>query len=191
MRTLQEPFPILMQEKFKSKVLVDVGANRGSWTKPLAPYFKHVVAIEPNLINLDWLMDNLPFNVTVLNVAAGSENGFGVLHNAWSDSGGSLCPTDSGEKVVTRTVLVVKIDSLQLVDVGAIKVDTEGWDYHVLEGAIETIKRDRPTLCVELHGQPECSEEQEEQQIRSLLASFYSEPEKVLANSQRQLIYGV
>jgi hypothetical protein len=47
-------------------------------------------------------------------------------------------------------VQVETIDSYQFQDVGFIKIDVEGYEKFVLEGAIQTIQRCRPTLQLEI-----------------------------------------
>lgn len=44
------------------------------------------------------------------------------------------------------------LDDLDIDDVGFLKVDVEGFEQEVLEGARETIARDRPVLLVEMEG---------------------------------------
>ena len=44
---------------------------------------------------------------------------------------------------------IVRLDSLNLQNVDYIKIDCEGFEYRVLQGAIETIKRCRPVVVIE------------------------------------------
>ena len=53
-----------------------------------------------------------------------------------------------GQKIEVETVT---IDSLKLVDIGFIKVDVEGVELDVLNGAKDTIKEYRPTCMVEVY----------------------------------------
>ncbi|MFO0905967.1 MAG: FkbM family methyltransferase [Pirellulales bacterium] len=46
----------------------------------------------------------------------------------------------------------VTIDSLELPNIGLIKVDVEGHEMECLQGAMHTIRRDRPVLFVEIEG---------------------------------------
>lgn len=46
----------------------------------------------------------------------------------------------------------VTIDSLDLPDIGLIKIDIEGHEMECLQGATETIRRDRPVMFVEIEG---------------------------------------
>ena len=53
-----------------------------------------------------------------------------------------------GQKIEVETVT---IDSLKLVDIGFIKVDVEGVELDVLNGAKDTIKEYRPTCIIEVY----------------------------------------
>ncbi len=50
-------------------------------------------------------------------------------------------------------VPVMTLDSFDLRDVATIKIDVEGHEAQVLTGAIETLKREHPTLLVEIEDQ--------------------------------------
>jgi FkbM family methyltransferase len=47
-------------------------------------------------------------------------------------------------------VEAIAIDALQLSGVSLIKIDVEGWEWDVICGATDLIKRERPTLIVEI-----------------------------------------
>jgi len=70
-------------------------------------------------------------------------------------SGGSLLAEK--RSYTTITVPVVTLDSLDLQDVAAIKIDVERAEPLVLRGAVETLARCRPTLIVEVLGDDEKS----------------------------------
>ncbi len=47
---------------------------------------------------------------------------------------------------------IVPLDDANIFDfIGLIKIDTEGFEIPVLKGAVESIKRDRPRLIIEVH----------------------------------------
>ena len=54
------------------RVFIDVGANVGTWTRWLAPYFEHGHAVEPDPDAVAALQADLPANVTVHPVGAWS-----------------------------------------------------------------------------------------------------------------------
>jgi len=49
-----------------------------------------------------------------------------------------------------RNIQVRTLDSFNFIDIGFIKIDVEGHEMHVIEGARETIRKCRPVLLVEI-----------------------------------------
>lgn len=133
---------------------VDVGGNSGYQT-----YFhsKHndVVTYEPVPGLFEVLQDNLKGvdNVTLINKAVGSTNTDLTLHvDTKRLSMTSQIPlVESVEMVVP----CVSLDNEKLANVGFIKIDVEGFELDVLEGATKTINKFRPTMMVEIY-QPWC-----------------------------------
>ena len=64
---------------------------------------------------------------------------------SYDTSSGNTYVDDKGQ----LATWAVTIDSYAISDVGFIKVDCEGYEYFVLLGARETIKRCKPVICVE------------------------------------------
>ncbi|MGE0192622.1 MAG: FkbM family methyltransferase [Planctomycetota bacterium] len=134
-------------------VAVDVGANIGYWTLFLCSRVGtsgQVVAYEPSPENLPELEANIARNglaqVTVRPVAVGARAGVvsflsGINGGvAEGDGGPHLCP-------------VVTLDELRDRPVDFVKIDVEGYEGAVLEGARELIRRQRPVLWIEFHPQ--------------------------------------
>lgn len=129
-------------------VAVDAGANIGNHTLWLAAMCRlNVVAFEP--VKHADLSRNLDLNphiagkVTVHPVALGATTG-----TASHVSKGRLDP-DSG------TLPVRPLDAYGLDGVRIIKIDVEGMEPQVLQGAEVTIRRSRPVIFAEEWGQPE------------------------------------
>lgn len=137
------------------RLAIDVGANKGVYTRLLASLASHVHAFEPNPKAYRWLERALPPNVTTHPVALSDREGTAELYlpqrgTGFSNQLGSLnvVKADSPHAVVpvqTRT-----LDSCALSDVGFVKVDVEGFELQVLDGARGTIARDKPVLLIEL-----------------------------------------
>src|SRR5258705_5503153 len=135
-------------------VALDVGANFGSLTLPMAQLVGEnglVYAFEPQPQIYDLLDRNIKQNelkrVVAYDCAVGSSCGTVsmpdleklISHNY---SGVSLGTGDNTAEMLT-------IDSLSLTNVNFIKIDVEGFEREVIKGARETIKRCRPFLYVE------------------------------------------
>ncbi|MCL4384076.1 FkbM family methyltransferase [Patescibacteria group bacterium] len=126
----------------------DVGANIGYDTVLLSKRAKKVYAFEPDKDNYKILVKNLTEN-TVTNVAAyqaavGSKGGEITLYKSRENLGDHRVfrsEERNGEKV-----RLVKLDEIILERVGLIKIDTQGFEPAVMEGAKNIIYRDRPTI---------------------------------------------
>lgn len=132
------------------RVAVDVGAHVGIFTTRYARDFDSVVALEPIPHNLQQLYANTEHldNVRVIPRGASSEHTELYAHNpthnnentgAWELSNN---PSDIEVEIIT-------IDSLNLLDVDLIKVDTQGLEQEVLEGASDTVMTFKPVIHVE------------------------------------------
>lgn len=125
----------------RGALVVDVGAHMGVHTTWLAAICGCcVVALEPRPDMFEKLRANVEANgleVTLIQAAAGREAGRGTMDD--------MVLTVS----VDGSIPIITVDSLDLADVAAIKIDVEGFEMEVLEGARETIKAFRPILYVE------------------------------------------
>lgn len=136
-----------------AKIGLDVGANLGLYTYFLARACRHVYAFEPNPNPLHTLRAVADRNVTVLPIAMSNRSGEAELtvprgRRGWTNNGATLCAGFAGPSM-TLKVPARRIDDLGLTDIGIIKIDVEGYELGVLEGASETLARERPVLLVE------------------------------------------
>lgn len=140
-----------MNEVKQFGTFIDVGAHYGSWTIHMAPRFKRVLAFEPMQSNYEVLLANTEQfnNVEKINKAVGEREGKVEVGL------GKVQPKVVGSNTGIFTVIgegetpMVTIDGLELDDVGLIKVDVEGYELRVFEGAAETIKRCKPFIVFE------------------------------------------
>lgn len=125
------------------RTVVQAGGNVGLWPRRLAKSFGRVITFEPDAVSRECLAVNVPANVEVRPEALGERCERAGLYR---ESLGShhLIPGTS--------VDVVTIDSLELDDVDLIQLDIEGYEFHALAGAAETISRSKPIIQVELRG---------------------------------------
>ena len=131
------------------KTFVDVGTNVGIWSLPMMHQFKTVVSYEPSKQNIECLKANIPTGIDLREKAIANFTGFADFHQAGKNCGdGKLCREGVQS---TYTVPVVKLDDEGLSNVDLIKIDVQGWEYEVLEGAIELISRDRPWVIFEVN----------------------------------------
>jgi FkbM family methyltransferase len=141
----------------RGRTFVDVGANRGTWTLPASRMFAEVHAFEPVAAVAEILRQAAPANVTVHELALSDHEGTGRF----------AVPIYQGRAITTRATLeddvnvgfddetvhevrLARLDSLGLRDIDVVKIDVEGHEGAAIEGARETIDRERPSLVVEI-----------------------------------------
>lgn len=125
---------------------IDVGAHVGTWLVDLCDHFDHVWAIEPRQIHRQCLERNMQSrgktNYTLIAALAGDREGRAGLREYRGNSGHTHWQPQGD-------IPMLMIDSLELTDVGFIKVDVEGFELPVLQGAEHTIKAQHPRICLE------------------------------------------
>lgn len=126
---------------------LDIGANVGLWSRDLVDNFTRVIAFEPVAIFRECLTRNVRGdNFFVSPLALGDQDTFGTMIITEGNTGHShLDPATMGQGEIT----VVKLDNLKIESVDYIKIDCEGFEYRVLQGAEQTIKTSRPIVVVE------------------------------------------
>lgn len=137
-------------------VVLDIGANIGAHTVPLAQLVGSggvVVAFEPQpvlhqILSANVVLNSIP-NVISYAMALGDEEGeckIPALDYTQEENFGGISMdfVDEGDSVP-----VCRLDGFQLDRVDFIKLDVEGFESKVLAGAGETIARCRPIMYIE------------------------------------------
>ncbi len=128
---------------------IDVGAHVGYYTIRMAKYVRKVVAIEPEPCNYNGLLQNIRLNkmknVRAINKAASNHKS--EMWLSCRGGGSSLFPVNCKEKVKVETDLLDNM--IGTADI--IKIDTEGHEFQVLQGATRLLKERKPTLIIENH----------------------------------------
>lgn len=138
---------------------LDVGAHVGLWSWPMSADFAQVMAFEPMAAHRACWHENLRerSNATLEACALGHESGTVRIRTRTPGSSGDsgvdpvaersslrASVDDEGEEAPLR-----RLDEYALDGVDFIKIDCEGYELYVLQGAVETLKRCRPCLIVE------------------------------------------
>lgn len=139
----------------KRCVALDVGGHIGLWSRVLAAHFQRVVALEP----LPALHPHFRFNtadcpnVQLIECAASDRDDEIEIVTVAENSGNGHVVTPEmhpwGPGVLVHRTQSVRLDALNIHDVGLIKIDVEGFEYEVVTGAFKTIHRDHPVMVVE------------------------------------------
>jgi FkbM family methyltransferase len=128
------------------RVAVDVGAHVGMWTMQLQKIFRTVHAFEPvEEFRKCFIKNVAPGQIGSLNLhccALGASESAVAMHVNQEDTGGTHVSGDGD-------VPIQPMDIFGFDNVDFIKIDCEGYEHHVINGARETILRCKPCIIVE------------------------------------------
>lgn len=143
-------------------MFIDVGANVGTYSlaaRRVVGRSGTVLALEANPVVFRELVTSVrSAGVTCLNLAASNQSGWATL-SVPTDANGiaetqlaSLEARNSAGENLTMLTRTTRIDDLVPwgASVSVIKIDVEGHELAVLEGATETLNTSRPALVVEI-----------------------------------------
>ena len=119
---------------------IDIGSNVGMWTRELAQKFEQVYCFEPNTNFIECFNKNITENNVEL-----FEFGLSNKEHTASQEFNSTQMTNTPGNVQCRT-----LDSFNLNDIDFIKIDVDGFEVEVLEGAVNTITKNNPVINVEM-----------------------------------------
>jgi FkbM family methyltransferase len=136
--------------------VLDLGANIGLLTVPVARLVHpggKVIAFEPQRIVYQMLCGNLALNaidnVVAYNSGVGRTTGFITVPSLDYTQPNNFGGIAIGGSRAGDVVPLVTVDSLSLTACDLIKIDVEGMEFEVLEGAARTIQQFRPRLFLE------------------------------------------
>lgn len=133
----------------KKEVFVDVGANIGVWSLPMSTYFSKVYSYEPSNANRPCLEKNVNGRTEIRPYALGNENKKVSFHEEIKNCGNSKIWTDVGG-AETYEVDMVRLDDQGIKNCSLIKIDVQGFELGVIQGAENLIKTQQPWVIFEL-----------------------------------------
>ena len=120
---------------------IDIGSHVGLWTRELASKFEQVYCFEPNPVFIECFKKN----ITETNVQLFQYGLSNNEHTASMKETNSTMMNDAPGSIQCRT-----LDSFNLNNIDFIKIDVDGFEVKVLNGAIETITRNKPAINIEM-----------------------------------------
>lgn len=143
-----ETLQFLQQYVTLDSVFVDVGANIGAFSLPLALTAKRVIAIEPSPQVLPYLRKNVALNhlsnVNIAACAAGTHDCDSLPLYIPPESHFGMASSAPQFHVEPVSVPVRSLDSIlrdhAVTSVSVLKIDTEGYEAHVFLGAQELLR---------------------------------------------------
>ena len=136
-------------------VTVDVGANCGLYTRRLARLSRQVHAFEPSQQMARLLRRTSARNVRIHEIALSDHDGDAELFIPQGEDGlvhglASLeARVGSSGRSISAHVPIARLDAVIDQDVAFVKVDVEGHELNVLNGAVELVERCQPVFLVE------------------------------------------
>jgi FkbM family methyltransferase len=143
----------------KHKTSIDIGAAGGVFIANLESTSKNVIGFEPipnDAKRLNEMIGATHLKAHVINEALSNKNGQAILKMIKNDLGRStiesanLLEDETGSEKLSINVAVSKLDDYHYKNIGFIKIDVEGHELSVLEGAYYTIKNNLPNLLIEI-----------------------------------------
>jgi len=134
---------------------IDIGANVGVWSYWLSKHAKKVESFEPNPKIFNVLKNIKIKNVNTYNIALSNKSGSVDLlipkgSKGFSNQGASLSSIKVQGEHKSLSIQAKCLDEYNFLDVNFIKIDVEGHEHEVIEGAKETIKKCKPTMVIEM-----------------------------------------
>lgn len=143
-KDLQQMLPLCKQKRR----VIQAGGNVGIWPKELSRHFDNVITFEPDPLNYRALVKNVGDidNIHFHHLALGERYGTGSMDR--------VDPSNIGAHQIKegQEFKIVSIDSFGFDDVDFIQLDVEGFEHFAVSGAMETIERSSPVICLELKG---------------------------------------
>ena len=142
----------------KDKVFLDIGAHTGTYSITLSSYCSNIYSFEPQKAAYNAMCGSLALsgisNVFTNNIALGSstQSGSGLMYVEPNDGGGSTLIVDYAHNFNYKIdiVKVRTLDSLNIKNIGFIKIDAEGNEYNIISGGQETLEDSSfPTILFE------------------------------------------
>ena len=138
---------LLADRNSKYRRMVDVGGNVGRWSKVFAQYFKTITAFEPASYNIECFKKNCADldNIELHEFGLYDSNTKGKLEVVVPEHLGStrVVPNNNG------SVTLKTLDEFHYKDIDVLKIDVEGAELNVMNGAKNTIDSCSPIIVIE------------------------------------------
>lgn len=161
---IAEPYPSDLRvvnnylEKFPDKcnTYIDVGSHIGTTCLPFSRIYKSVIGFEVNNNNFNLLEKNITLNnannIIVNNFGLYNENCMcNIYSHKQNASGCFFLKKEENGNILCKTLDTYCMEN-DIKNVDYIKIDTEGTEVFVLEGALQTIKKNKPLISIEYNG---------------------------------------
>tara|TARA_B100001248_G_C27335500_1_gene433616 strand:+ start:150 stop:962 length:813 start_codon:yes stop_codon:yes gene_type:complete len=149
------------QFSYDDTVVFDVGAAVGSTSRLFSKKASKVYSFEPNLENFNAFKDIIFIekinNIELYNFAVSNQNSDLKFYNRESHGIHSLGKHPKGKVLEISNITTIKLDDFYRKNfynnekIGLLKIDTEGFEYEVLDGAKDLLKNKTITSIIFEH----------------------------------------
>mgnify|MGYP001212862772 CR=1 FL=1 len=122
------------------RVCADIGSNIGQWTRPLATRFDKVVCFESN----PNFRECFNKNITEQNVTLHPYGLSDKEHTASQEFNSTVIDDQPGD------IKMKTLDSYNFSKVDLVKIDVDGYEIPLLNGARETLTKNTPVINIEM-----------------------------------------
>lgn len=141
-------------DRRRAGLALDVGGHVGLWSRVLASKFDRVIAFEPMAHLRECFEKNCQdlANVDLIAAAVGNDTRNVYMRRVADNSGNchvNPLPPTADEPAVEQIMLDEMVTDHDAARVDFIKIDTEGYEENVINGARKLIERDRPLIMIE------------------------------------------
>lgn len=149
----------LFQLATRDGVVIDIGSNIGEvamkFAQKVGPRGR-VVCFEPFPETLKRLKRNLSLNafenISIVERALGdSPTTFSMKPQPFNSGGNKIVIDQQAGLQIEVSTLDREVESLELKRIDLIKIDTEGFEFKILLGATQTLKKFKPSLFIEVN----------------------------------------
>lgn len=168
---------VIVDEHPNKKTFVDVGTNIGVWSIAMQKHFDRVISYEPSHKNLECL--RLNYSGEIREFAVGNDNTTVIFKDSVKNCGNGRVRPDLTLEGAAYEVDMVRLDDQDITDCSLIKIDVQGFEWPVLQGAEQLISTQLPWVTVEPN-----------QDIKYMVEFFFDKGYKfVEVKSKRTLIF--
>jgi FkbM family methyltransferase len=147
---------------------LDIGSNIGQWCRPLAKLFQKIYCFEPNPNFRECFTKNIhETNVELFPYGLSNKS-----HKAQQDFNSTILRMSEGD-IECRT-----LDSFEITKVDFVKIDVDGFEVPLLEGARETLTRNTPVVNIEMKRDKRCNTVRRAEEILKELGYRYEKRTK-------------
>ena len=126
---------------------IDIGSNIGQWTRPLAKIFEKVICFEPNPNFRECFNKNITESNVILHPYGLSSH----EHSAEQGKNDTHLNHVIGDTEPREGDIKCRsLDSFNLTEIDYVKIDVDGFEVPLLEGARETLALNAPVVNIEM-----------------------------------------